>query len=253
MDRAAVVALREVLDRRLPVGVMHRWRLEYVGQAFRLGCPHLDLGAKAGVALVEGRCVVVQVHKDGPGDDIGTNRPEPELFGIEAVNTGGVGGVEERSVERVRPRVVRAREPTGVAALFDHEVTTMTTDVVECADLAVVAVCDQHLRTENRLNGIVARHRHVRDVADAHPASSKDPVALLVEHVGRRVGPVREPGLQCLRLVVSGHRIERTVESRRWREGGHVSRGEVRCSHCCQLGTPSCGCTRRLARPAPCT
>ncbi len=207
VDRAAVVALVEVLGDDLPVGgdVVDLGRASsQVGQRV---APHA-LGDGAELVGQGRRLVRREVHEDPAAPGVHAHRVEPEGVAVEPLHEGGP---PQATVEAVAPGVVRtadaARDVAGAGGSVGGGVhqrrAPVAAQVVE-APQGPVLVPDQ----EDRLPGHVHREEvpgtiDVLGAGHDEPLAGEEPFPLLSPD---RVVDVGGPGQRLLETRPVGHR-----------------------------------------------
>ena len=135
---------------------------------------------------------------------------------VEPLDLVHVRRANQAPVECVRPRVIRALNRFGEAALgrFAQPRAAMATDVVVRVALArLIAQHDDALAADLR-DEVIARRREGRIAADANPVAPEDLFLLAGEHLWRRVVPALERA-RTLAIALDGleeaHRISRAA------------------------------------------
>ena len=193
MDRGAVVALHEVLDDELPVG------LHVVGDAPAdlelVDLPALDdvvvtepPGDRAGDGVLERRRLVGQAHPDVAQPLPQVDGDQPVLRAVDVLHLREVRRGHERAVEGVGPGVVPALELAlaGSRLLHAHAGAAVPADVQERAQLPVAATDDQHVLPAHVDGAERAGTVEVGRPRSGEPVRLEDPRLLLLED--RRVG-----------------------------------------------------------------
>ena len=193
VDRGAVVALHEVLDDELPVG------LHVVGDAPAdvelVDLPALDdvavtepPGDRAGDRVLERRRLVGQADPDVAEPLPQVDRDQPVLRAVDVLHLREVRRRDERPVEGVGPGVVPALQLAlaGARLLHADAGAAVPADVEERAQLPVTAADDQHVLPAD-VDGLErAGGRHVGGARGGEPVRLEDLRLLLLED--RRVG-----------------------------------------------------------------
>ena len=194
----------------------------------RVGRGHLAHAGEAGL----------EPHENEPHEYFEIEGSETVTGSIESRERLPVGHSDQAAVECVGPGVVRTGNAAPAMALraIEQPRRPVTTDVVECAHLAIVAAKNDNRLAEEFERMEVAGTRHIARVADHLPAFAENLGLLALEEFRVAVDPGRQAVAFFLRLGTG--------------RGGRAQSSEAgRCVHGClfERGPDGTGCETRSA------
>ena len=193
MRRGAMIALEEIVDADLPIG------LDDADAAARtvVGALHLgetrDMGLEfrqePASLLRQGLGMGVQVVEDERPQCLDPDRREAELAFVEALHLLRTPGTAERSGQVIGPGVIGAGDHLGPAVAFQKLMSPMGADIVEAAQFAILAAADEDALVVDRGGDVAPGLGQVADVASQLPGAEEYCLALCGKDLGRRIEP----------------------------------------------------------------
>ncbi len=191
MRRLAVIAFQEVVDDDLPVG--RDLGAEIAGALMRpeildAGNPVAYLRGQVARVVGQRPGVRVEIDEHEAEQPVDPDRAEADLGPHETFGPVAAGGADQAAGEVVGPGMIRADEPLLRPFALHQRMPAMGADIVEGADLAVLAAGEEHLLIADRGGDVLAGRIQRARVADILPVAHEQGLLRLPE-AGVGIGP----------------------------------------------------------------
>ena len=184
----AVVALEEVVDDVLPVGVDRVFETVGEGELFDIGGPVRNLFCELARSLRQRRRGRVEVDVDEPSEFLDLHLVEADRTDLEVDEVLRVPGRPESSAEIIGPPVIRAHDIARRALASENMMGPMLAHVEEGAELAADVAHGDDGHPGDLIGYVVAGIPQFLAVAEPLPRPADDLLLVGLEPLGQRVG-----------------------------------------------------------------
>ena len=201
MRDRAVVALEEVVEDGLPVGLDVEGQAVGEGERVEVGHMGAEVGLEPFTLLGEGCRARIEVDEDEAAELLDANRGQAELVPVEPGHLLGAPRGAQPAVDMVAPGVIGTGDDLGPPGALQQLVAPVLADVVEGAQGAVLAADRDDVLAGGLDGRVVARFAHRLAMADIEPVAGEDGVPLAGVDAGVVV-IVRRQGIGALGVGV---------------------------------------------------